>query len=280
MEPDEIKKLIEEIKKELNDNIREEQAKEIVDQISLKFLHLKEQGIEPFIELSENDPERAVDEFPSVLKNVLELSDGFFKGSMAGGPDSEATGPILNTIGAIYSKLPKTVREKALTQSLYFLDRLDYFNSQNNVELIDEPWLVGDIVINRPLYWCGYKEYVKRLERVTTIDDFKREFVRKRGYVDYIDVKSMFWLTYTFSRKEYNPDAPRMFFSELFPDIIDRTQDAIAALIVYHSKVDEKNEHTPYLTGVENHMKKYVEEWQYPIREKIEDAKWIWLLRH
>ncbi len=280
MELDELEKLLKEIENYLANDRRDRKAREVVNQISLKYLHLKEQGIEPFIELSENDPERAVEEFPSALGRVLELGDNFFRGTMAGGPAPEATAPIINAIGAIYSKLPKTVREKALTQSLYFLDRLDYFNSQNNVELIDEPWLVGDIVINRPLYWCGYKEYVKRLERVTTIDDFKREFIREKGYVDYIDVNSMFWLTYTFSRKEYSPDAPRMFFSELFPDIIDRTQDAIAALIVHHSKIDEKNEHIPYLTGVENHMKKYVEEWQYPIREKIEDVKWIWLLRH
>ncbi len=232
-------------------------AKLFFQHVSLVYKHLGEHAFEPFVELAHTDPERAIREFPQYLEKVLSSGNNLFRGMMCGGPAPEATAPLLNILGSFYPKLPKPVREQGLKQALNFLNGLNYSNSQDNVALIQEPWLVGDIVINMPLYWSGYDEY-RKLGEVQTWEDFERNFISEKDGQAYLNARSFAWLSYALSRVEFAPqaDRARRVFAEIFTDEVDRTKDFIAGLIHEHAFCDEffPDGNIPYKNGVADRM--------------------------
>src|SRR3989338_550766 len=262
------------------DNPTPDFASKFTNHIDLMLANAQEKGLEPFLELAQKNPKRAIEEFPRVLGQVLSSGNGFFNGTNCGGPFEWVTAPLLNVIGSIYPKLPKDVRGSALSQAMNFLDGLRYDNSQRNVELIQEPWLVGDIYINRDLYWPGSKDYVERLKGITSWQEFESRFMKEdeKGN-SYLDAKSLFFLAYTLSRVEDGPQEIRRTFSEIFPDIAERTKDVIAAFIhdwAEYEEADQKRK-IPYKKGLEEGIKDYAPEWHDDIRERITQTKWVYL---
>ncbi len=259
----------------------------IVESISIMYAHIQEQGIEPFLELSQQNPVEAVKQFPDFLKRVLSARNGFFSWMGCGGPDPYATAPLLNVIGNIYPRLTRPVKKAALKRAIDFLDGLNYFNSQNNVGLIQEPWLIRDILINRSLYWCGFKEYTSRLEGVQTWWDFEQEFFREQEEDEaekalVLKIESFAWLAYSLFRIDAGYDLPeiRQTFAESFPEIVDRTKDFAAALAADHAALEEVDpkKKIPYQTGVKNRLRKhYPADWQEDLERKVGEKKWIWL---
>jgi hypothetical protein len=181
--------------------------------------------MERFHDIVIANPEKAAEELPNYLGKVLSAGDGLFSGTNCGGPFEGVTAPLLDTVGMVYPCLERQQREKALISCLNFLDGLRYDNSQRNVELINEPWLIGDIVSNRHLYWCGFKEYEERQKKCVTWDDWKTEFISEDGK---FNANSIGWLAISTFWKDYAAPEVREGFSKSYPDLVERAQDAMA----------------------------------------------------
>ena len=253
----------------------------ILNRMTLLHTPVREHGFEPFVELAQEDPAQAIKEFPKTLERVLGAGNNFFKGIMCGGPHPAATVPLLNAIGGVYADVPREVRLSGLHQVFGFLDGLNYLNAQDNVELIQEPWLVGDILVNCSLYWPGFKPYVDRLEGVVTWDGFEQEFLKQHDEDSrYLDAPSTFWLAYAVARKDCSGSSEvRQVFSEVFPEVMDRTKDVAAALVADHSLLDELNPEKgiPYEQGVGERLGgEYEDSWHEDLVRRIGEEKWMY----
>ena len=265
----------------------------MLNHITLVRNHINEHGFEPFQELAQRDPEAAIKELPRFIDKALKVGNSFFSGMMCGGPAPEATAPFLDVIGAIYPSLSPILRGAALERVLNFLDGLNYFNSQNNVALIHEPWLVRDILVNRRLYWPGFNQYTDELKEVEGWADFDVRFFVDQEEGKILSVPSTAMLSYSLGRVDVGYDLPivRNTFAEAFPDVVDRTKDFAAALICdgahYNFKIQPSDEertlfHRPpstYEQEVRASLEEYAPEWRDDLECKIDDRKWIWLPR-
>lgn len=272
----------------------EQGIKRCFAEFDLAYAGLKEHGLDFFEELARENPEEAIKQFPEYLDKVLSINNHMFSGLGCGGPAPEATVPLLNAVGSFYARLPKPVRRSALERCMGFLDGLNYVNAQNNVEMIHEPWLVSDITLTRPLYWCGYAEYVGALKDAVIWEDIKprimtkiptdfasREFgLKEEEHPEMLNVRSAYWFAFTLARAEHTRQGIREKFEELFPEVMDRTKDGCAALIAHHSAVYELGlvgEKRPYREVVEEKLTHYVPEYKTDLIRKINEKKWIML---
>lgn len=200
-------------------------VQEIINHMNLMFSYVREHGTDVFRELAIKDPQKAIEQLPVYIDKLLGAGGNFFHGYMCGGPCELVTAPLLDSIGVMYACLERTWREKALRKCLNFLDMQNYVLAQDNVALINEPWLVGDIIINRPIYWCGFKEYESRQKNAVVWADWRAEFIDDEGKVN---ANSLAWLTIsTFWKDSCTPEV-REGFAREYPDIVTRTQDALA----------------------------------------------------
>lgn len=226
-----------------------------------------DQVAEEYRGLITTDPKLAIKQLPDFLDKARDINpERSFVEAVAGGPNPDWTAPLIDIIGAVYPSLDKQTRKEALSVSLNFLDVLNYFNSQQNVELINEPWLVSDIVINRPLYWCGFKKYCNLLEKNPTWESF---------YPHLKSVRSAFWLGMAVSRTKYASEPVQTNFYRMFPTLMDRTQDAIAAIIFVNAQNDYLEEDTPIIQSIESSLFKYDPRLYKGIVKKIEERKWV-----
>ena len=97
--------------------------------------------IEKFLKDFEKDPETTVKNISHYIEK-FDDNDAFIKALV--GPDYAL---MLRAIGSIYSSLNRELREEALSRVISELDRLNYFYAQNHVMMIDDPWLVSDILM-------------------------------------------------------------------------------------------------------------------------------------
>ncbi len=213
------------------------------------------------------DPSDAIKRLPDFLNKARNINpERSFVEAVAGGPNHDWTAPMLDIIGMVYPSMDKELRKKGLLQCLGFLDMLNYFNSQDNVELINEPWLAADIVINRPLYWCGYGQYCNLLSHNKRWE----EVSEKR-----ISARSEFWLSIAVSRPKYSSLEVRMKYYKEYPDIMDRTMDAIAGISYTHAVHANQNENIAIEDYIKKSLSKYDPLLHESIREKMKEKKWI-----
>lgn len=249
----------------------------IINHMQLMSKAVKEHGHDVFRELVRTDPKKAVEEMPAFIERALSTGNNFFSGMMCGGPHPGATAPFIDSIGLIYPTLDKENRIKALKNCLGFLDGLNYFNAQNNVEKVHEPWLVADIITNRRLYWCGYEEYSKKLKGIDSFKEFEENFMNEGR----LNCNSVFWLLFCLARKEHRKPKIMKALEDLFPELIDRTKDAIATYI--HAQglsyeigfVDKQP--APYKETIEEKVTHYEPTWESDIRTKLKKEHWILL---
>ena len=171
----------------------------------------------------------------------------------------------LNKIGLVYPNLSLESRKTNLRKALDFLSRFRYDHSQNYVEIIQEPWLVADIVISENLYWCGYERYISFLRKNQIWNKFQKNSK---------DIKSAFWLSYTIIHPKYSSLNIRTKFYEINPVLLDRTKDAVAA-IIYDRIESHRNEKNYNLEGIAKELIKYDPMFHKEILEKINEQKWI-----
>ena len=112
----------------------------------------------------EDDPIQAITNLPQYIRRARNVNPhADFTEAIAGGPNHDWIAPLLNIVGVVYPELKLEPRTQALNMCFNYFDGLRYDYVQNHVALLDEPWLVGDIVINRWVYRSGYQEYIDLL---------------------------------------------------------------------------------------------------------------------
>jgi len=223
--------------------------------------------IEEYYEKLMNDPIDAIEELQAYIDQTRAINpDRAFVEAVAGGPNHSWSGPIIDLIGIIYSSLTREEREQVLRNILGFLDGLNSLNSQCHVEYINDPWLVADIVINRSVYWPGYSEYVNLLKKCLTFKDL----------MDNSDqMRSQFWLTLAVMRRDFSTVEVRKNYKKFYPELWDKTLDAVAAIlnnIVICRMKCEKGEVEVFLN---EELAKFDWTLHEKIREKIAEEKWI-----
>src|SRR3989344_970605 len=249
-------------------NFEEEARKRQVDKMILTMggMNYDARNIAgSYYQLMLEDPLKAIKELSLYIDKARDINPSGIE-AMAGGPNFSWTAPLLDILGVAYPILDKNARRECLTQCLYFLSDLNSFNAQNNVERINEPWLVADIVISRGLYWWGYEEYPESLSKHPTWADF---------YQHIESAKSAFWLALAITRPKYSSLEIRTKFYKQFPSLIDRTSDAIAAIIFNSAENANKESGTPMESSIKERLSKYDPVLHGVIKAKIQEEKWI-----
>lgn len=217
-----------------------------------------------FSRLLEENPNEAVKKIANYLDSAK--YGGVEKRVVGIDPNQDYTGPILDLFGNIYPIFDRETRKEGLSQCLSFLDKLNYFQAQFNVEYINEPWLAADILINRGLYWCGYQEYCDILGETSMWKDLSERLGK---------MKSRFWLAMAIINYKHSSLEIRTKFYKEFPNLIDRAQDAIAALTFNHAQNADKRDGTPVEEYIDESLSKYDPILHNKIRKKMGEKKWI-----
>lgn len=211
----------------LQEFTRRKSFKECVNQIGKIY---EEAGLvgEEYRELISQDIDKAIKRLPEFIENARNagMPGGRSYESLAGGPNPDFIMPLINGIGRIYPELSKETRNLFAKNVLNYLDGLRCDYSQSHVEDIEEPWLVRDILLDRSLYFPGYKNYADFLKKFRTWEEFNQGLGSKEGQI----VRSPFWLTLALIHPKYSSLGIRKNYYDQFGPLVDRTLDALAAL--------------------------------------------------
>jgi hypothetical protein len=220
-----------------------------------------------YYELMQSDPNSAIERLGEFINRARNLNeDAAFVEAIAGGPNHDWTAPMLDIIGTVYPLLERNVREKGLRKCFNFLGHLRCDYSQNHVELINEPWLAGDLVINEPWFWCGYKEYCEILEKQKTWSEFEQHIP---------EAKSQFWLALAVIRPKYSSLEVRLNFYRKYPELVSRTLDALAGIIYEEAQRMNQQEGINAEDHIEECLSDYDTYWYKDIKKKMLEKKWI-----
>jgi hypothetical protein len=219
-----------------------------------------------YCRLMVENPTKAIQMLPEFLERARGgIQDRRIEG-MAGGPNHDWTTPMFNILGAVYPTLDRDAREVGLKHCLKFLDGINGTYSQFHVELINEPWLASDIVITRPSYFCGYIEYCNFAKKNQKWENFSK-----------IVPRSAFWLSMAITHPEYTSLEVRKNYYEQFPTLMDRTKDAIAAMVAAYGGRKAENKGLKLEDCINERLIKHDPILHKEIRVKIEEKKWILL---
>ena len=248
---------------------------ELMDQLRNIFVRghcIAADAAERLEDLFLEDTDKAIASLHGFLEEVRDINtDRAFVEAAAGGPNHDWTVPVLNVVGLMYPSLQKPVRERALLSVLDYLDGLNYFYSQNHVERMKEPWLVGDIIVNRRLYWCGFSEY-------HTLFAEHNSWKELQESLNTHPPLSAFWLAMAVLWwPNPNPEIRREFY-EAYPHLVDRTLDAIAGMTVTSAMKGHVMEGKDVEAGIQYRLsERYDPDMHARIREKIAQENWILL---
>ena len=246
-------------------------TEKILNHISLVGAYVNESVIETFRERILTNPETVADDLPKTLDQLLSAGNGFFRGIMCGGPYPPATAPLISAVGIVYPLLEREQQMRALNSCLDFLDGVRYDSSQENMEYVHEPLLLRDVIMNRSIYWPGFNQYSDKIKACATWDDFEKAFMKEGR----LAVQSAFLLSNAVCRTDVCNEHVRRCYTEAFPDLLDRTKDALAGFIHMGAAGDVKTKKIPYQQGVEDDLKTiYPLEWSEDLKERIRARKW------
>lgn len=248
---------------------RERAAKQIFSQLGGLYTEASN-VIEEYARLMQHNPKNAIERLPEFIKKALDVNPEPAYAAMAGGPNQDWTGPLLDLIGSIYPTLSREQREFALKKVFCFLDFQNYDNAQWQVEKIQEPWLVGDILVTRPLYNPGWKSYAELLQQHRTWDTLSEHLP--------LDT-NRFLLTIPLIQPSYSSLEVRTNFYRKLPTLLDRAQDAIAALFYESASYHTQKENTPFEETLQRKISCVDPLLHDSLCKKLEEKKWIKLER-
>ncbi len=234
-------------------------------------LYARAEGIvEEYELLMEDDPLFANRRLLEYIRKARDVNPEPAYETMAGGPNQDWIAPLFNTLGTVYPYLEHQTRKEGLGLVLGYLDGLRYDYSQNHMELIHEPWLFSDIIINRWLYWPGFEREARLLAENRTWNGFQRHMST---------AKSQFLLTFAVMKPKHSSLEVRTAFYKEFPDLVDRTMDGVAAIMNDEAFHEEEERGITYEEALLPHLNKNDPLLHEAIRAKIKEAKWITLAR-
>lgn len=222
--------------------------------------------------LATADPLIAIGRLPEFLERARDINPPGIE-ALAGGPNQDWTVPMLNIVGTLYPSLSREQRQQALGFCLSYLDKIEFHSSQRHVAMIDEPWLVGDIVITRPRYWCGFDWYCQWLDQDKDWSSFRSRIPQ---------ASSIFWLTMAMVWNGPASFPIRQQYYRHYPDLVDRTLDVIAGDIACHGLQDVNKGAQLDLffpnseeEAIQQVLVQYDSQFSERIREKMQRQNWI-----
>ncbi len=248
---------------------KEAKRTEAVERVMGQMLATEDKAgavIQGYRELVAKDAFAAILKLPEYIQKARNVNPAPHLEAMCGGPNQDWVGPILSSIGDVYSYFEVPERTQILRLCMNYLDGLRYDYSQNHVELIDDPWLVSDIMVTRPLYWPGFQQYTNMLERHRTWKEIKGKMS---------EVRSAFWMAMAVSWKDVPSEGVRRNFHRTFPTLMDRTADGIAAITAEHAASEAKKEGSDWEHNIQERLFKYDPKLVPKILKKIKERKWI-----
>jgi len=216
--------------------------------------------------LMEKDPAAATLRVGEFIGKARNANPGQVE-ALVGGPNHDWIIPVINICGASYPYLDREVRKGGLAQVMRFLDGLNYFRSQDHVEGLHEPWLVADIIVSSGwLYWPGYKHETDILAEARTWKELAPKIP---------DARSQFWLAYTVMKPQWSSLEVRTRFYKEFPELTDRTLDAVAAIVESESRSEHERKGVDLAAATAEHLNHYDPLLHEAIRTKVQEEKWI-----
>lgn len=173
---------------------------------------------------------------------------------------------FLDLIGHFYPGWDREMRTIALARTLDYLDDLNYDDARANVSMIDEPWLCRDIVINRCLYGATVHAYDMSLRKVRGWDEFE-------GVAELSPSK--FWLALAITKKEGAWLGVRYGYRRAYPDVWDRTLDAVAAFADVAQLYLMQEERMRPQDALDAALEEYDPTLRPEIIRKMQEEKWI-----
>lgn len=252
---------------DFNKAYQERKAREPVSTLSVMYRKARDLA-DSYHKLMSENPEQAIDRLPEFIKKVRNINPDRAIEALAGGPNTDWTAPILNILGTVYPELDRDVREKGLIQCLSFFENLNIDYSKDHVQLINEPWLASDIIINCPYFECGNKQYIDFSKKHKSWEDFSENIS---------GTMSPFWLAMAVINPQYSSLDVRKNFYEKSPITIDRTKDALAAIATVYGGMKAERNNLPLDDCINERLSKYDPILHDDIRKKIEERKWVQL---
>lgn len=241
--------------------VREREFSKVAEDLSRKYGRAEE-ILSEYLLIAVSDPNKAMNELSRFLKKVRDLNSP----NVTGGPNPEWTGPLLDVVGMLYPMLNKNTRKESLVTCLDFLDSQNFYNSQEQVSYINEPWLVSDIIINRSIYWCGYGEYADLISKHSEWEDLLNN-IR--------EIRSEFFFALALMQPEYSSLNIRANYYKKFPELKDRTEDAIATFIADIAQLGFREDNIPIEETIGIELLRYDSALHDNIRSKIKEEKWV-----
>lgn len=249
---------------DINERLRKKSISDVIGQMG-EMQDKATSIIDEYTLLMKKDQIEAVKRLPEFVSKSRHINNIAYEG-MAGGPNQDWIAPMFNVLGSVYQDLNKDARKMGLQHIMNFLDHLRYDYSQNHVELIDDPWLVGDIVGNRGLYWPGVESYFTLFEKHKTWDELS---------VNLKYVKSQFFFAFAVTRPKHSSLDIRTNFYKKFPELVDKTADGIIARIALGTKQMKKHKDLDVEKYVEECIVGYDPLLHDKLRIKYKEEKWV-----
>lgn len=189
---------------------------------------------EEYLNLIQYNPQEAIQNLPKFIGRVRKEASpgGIAYEGWAGGPNQDWIMPLINATGVFYEFLDREARKGLIIKIIDYFDGLRCDYSQNHMELVEEPLLARDILVNRQIYFPGWEPYKKLLEKCKSWEDFQKGLEKDEGRL----IRSPFYLTFAVIRPEVCSLAIRKEYYKKFPDLVDRTLDAKAGLTAVWSR--------------------------------------------
>ena len=226
--------------------------------------------INEYAELMEKNPERALANLNQYLDKVRRVNPNrAFIESIAGGPNQDWIGPILDIAASNYEQGNMETRELILRSHFDFLDNLNYTYAQNHVETLSNPYVVRDIIISNVLYWPGYA--------------YPKQVLHKPGMIwrDYkgfmlTDLASPVLASLAILRADYpSREIKDNFYAET-PDLLDGAI-SLAAGMAFRDAAIRTEDGSDTLAEIEEYISKYDELLHPQLRIQLVDANWLFL---
>ncbi|MFA6461326.1 MAG: hypothetical protein WCV90_03595 [Candidatus Woesearchaeota archaeon] len=248
--------------------IRERAFERVLGELSSTYSQAGDVLLE-YQQLMHRSPLEAIQQLDSYLERMRECQPEPGAESYAG-PNPEFNVPLLNLTGTIYPVLEREERTIALQQTLNFLSGINTRYVHQHMELIQEPWLFMDILINRWSFFPGCEGYKELTRTCNTWHALRR----------HLPVENSFLLAFSVLHTRWD-DGPgtnlpaRTQFYRTFPELTDRSLDAIAALSYEAARWAEREQGTNLQTSIDHSLDYYDPEMHQKIRDKIKEHKWI-----
>ncbi len=225
---------------------------------------------EEYLDLMQQNPQRAIQEMSSFLTNARGESRAYE--SFCGGPNQDWTTPLFNILGAIYPDLPRSLRYEGIKKVLGFLDGIRNDYASNHIEMIHEPWLVGDVLANRAShYWPGCEPHASFLKKKPSWSEVQESLSKARS--------KFFFSTAVIAVGWSNSSLPtRKKFYQEHPELTDRTLDGLAAMVIGTILAKIRS---PEYDGTDHELDKWLKPYDPQkhddLKRKMLERKWILL---